>query len=530
MSLKRRIARNVVWNWAGTATHMLAGFIVFPVLIRRLGVDDCGLWLLIVSLTGYFDLLDLGLRGSLGRSIAFYRAKEEAAGVNIIFNTGMALLGGGAVLVLLATAGVQLIFFDLFAVRPEAQPDVRLAVWLIGINLALIFPFNAFEAVLWGHERFDLLNRVDIPCVILRSALTIWLVGHGPENLVTLAVIIVAITILRGAGLAFCAFRVQHGLRFSARLVRFRATRELFDFGIWCFLMSIANVITQQLGPTLIGNRFGTGAVTPFSAASRLVNYVKIILNTSCGVLTPLATVWHASAEHDKQRWLFVGGAKFCLALGLFFVGGFWFLGGPFLQLWTGYELEFAWATLMILILGELLPLSQAVTYSTVLGMNRHRLWAVMSLLEVGLILGLAAVFLSMHVSMLSIALAIALPGALCRGLIQMIYVCRLLGVPLLHYVRVALLPPLLVAVVPVALLGLLVAWHVPDSWAVLFGFGVLYAGVYGLAVGLLLVRPDRLKNLVRAFRERSRPAAAAEAPPTEVPSPVPDAGEAVLQ
>src|SRR5207302_4010326 len=107
--------------------------------------------------------------------------------------------------------------------------------------------------------------------------------------------------------------------------------------------------------------------------------------------LTPMATAWHAAEERAKQRWLFVNGGKFCMALGLFFLGGFWFLGGPFLQLWTHTDPDFvatAWTILMILTLGELLPMSQWVTYGMVLSMDRHRVWAVLSFLEIFLVLG----------------------------------------------------------------------------------------------------------------------------------------------
>jgi O-antigen/teichoic acid export membrane protein len=359
--------------------------------------------------------------------------------------------------------------------------------------------------VLWAHERFDLINSVDVPCVILRSALTIVLVGSGPASLVTLAMIILAITVLRGVGQAWLAFRVDRSLRLQVRSVRLFAMAELFDVGIWCFLMSIANAISGQLGPFLIGNRFSVALVTPFSAASRLVNYVRTILTTSTGVLTPLATRWHAAEEHEKQRWLFIGGGKFSMALGLFFFGGFWFLGEPFLKLWTGSTLDFAWPMLMILMVAELLPLSQRVTFSTVMGMNRHRLWAVMSLLEVVLVLGLAAVLLGwVSYSILSVVVALAVPGALCRGLVQMVYACRLLRVPVLRYVRQAFLPPVLAAAGPTLLLGLVVAYQPANSWWTVIGFGLAYTVVFGLATVLLLTRPDHLRDLIKTLRRRA--------------------------
>ena len=61
---------------------MIAGFVVAPLLVRRLGTTGYGLWIVIGSLSGYFGLLDLGLRGSVGRQLAFHRARSDHEATN----------------------------------------------------------------------------------------------------------------------------------------------------------------------------------------------------------------------------------------------------------------------------------------------------------------------------------------------------------------------------------------------------------------------------------------------------------------
>ena len=67
----RLIVRNVGWNWLGAATAMVCGFFVAPFLIHHLGDTGYGLWIVIGSLAGYFSLLDFGVRGAVGRHVAF---------------------------------------------------------------------------------------------------------------------------------------------------------------------------------------------------------------------------------------------------------------------------------------------------------------------------------------------------------------------------------------------------------------------------------------------------------------------------
>src|SRR5438105_4701478 len=179
MSANRAIARNVVWNWAGMAMPMLAGFVIAPFLVHRLGQLRYGEWILIASLTNYFGLLDLGIRGSVGRYIAYHRARAEQDGVNQTLSTALAVLGSAGIFALLVTTFLPVLFFRIIDVPVEDQAACQWALWVVGLNLALTLPFNVFDATLWAFQRFDVLNAIDIPVVLLRSVLTFALVGSG---------------------------------------------------------------------------------------------------------------------------------------------------------------------------------------------------------------------------------------------------------------------------------------------------------------------------------------------------------------
>ncbi|HEX2971798.1 MAG TPA: oligosaccharide flippase family protein, partial [Tepidisphaeraceae bacterium] len=98
MSVTRVIARNVIWNWVALGANLLAGFIVAPFLVHRLGQTGYGLWILVASLIDYFGLLDMGVRGAVGRQIALHHAKQNRQGVNETLSTALAILSGGGVL------------------------------------------------------------------------------------------------------------------------------------------------------------------------------------------------------------------------------------------------------------------------------------------------------------------------------------------------------------------------------------------------------------------------------------------------
>ena len=490
-----RVASNVIWNWAGMGVSMLAGFVLAPYLVHTLGDSVYGLWILIASMTGYFGLLDLGVRGSVGRYIAYYRARGEQSQVNAILSTAVAILSGVAVLALLATGCVLLVFFHLFDVPADQVAAARLAIVLVGVNFALTFPVSVFDGVLWGQERFDLINAIDIPTAVVRLGLTFWLV-RGAGDIVTLAWITLGTTAANELIKLGASFHVDRRLRMSPWLFSRAQAAQLFGYGLWQFLLQIARQVSGQIGPLLIGGVVSVAAVTPFSIASRLLAYASQFAVAATGVLTPMATRLHARDDHVRERRLFVEGGRWCMAFALYasiMLIGF---GGPLLRLWMGQKLAaISLPQLTVLTMGETLAISQWLTYSIILGKARHRAVAIASLVE-GVVAGVGGFYAARFWGPMGICVVFAVAAFGCRGVFQIVQACRVLRVPVGDYIRGALVPPIAAAVLPALVLWATLWWRGPVTWVELFTYGsafsVLYAGVAMVFLGGLQYLPRR--------------------------------------
>lgn len=524
MSTKRRVARNVIWNWAGTLVTMAAGFVVAPFLIHELGQTIYGLWLQIAALTNFFGFLDLGIRGAVGRNIAYLRAKDDTHGVNGILNTALALLGGLAVAGMLAIFVYGIFFFRLFDVRADLTEKVQWTLIIIGINLGLVLVFNAFDATLWGFQRFDIINAVDIPAAVIRTGLVFFFVGGG-RGLVTLALLTLALTCYCGLIKMWFSFRVEPALRLNRSLVSKQAARQLFGYGLWYFVLSVSRLFNTQIGPQIVSNRLGSIAVTPFGTSLNLIRWASQIMLAATGVLMPLATAFHAQKERANQRTLFVEGSKYCTALAFFFLGLFLFLGKPLLVLWLWKvpDVQSWFPLVVILALGETLPMTQMVTYNILLGMARHPLLAILSLIEnfiaipLSIVLigntaivdswvttaeqlfGVPLVGLRSQAALVGFCIAFAAPALVCRGILLIVFGCQFLHVPILQYVRVALAPAMLVWIPSAASLALLNAWNTPSTWLRMVVNAGLFGGLYITLVCSFLIGWDRILMLFRS-------------------------------
>jgi O-antigen/teichoic acid export membrane protein len=486
---------NIIANVAGIVVNMISGLLVMPYLIQRLGSTTYGLWILIGTLTGYFGVLDLGVPAAVGRLIAIHRARREPAHINVVMSTAFVLLFIVSLGVCVATWIALGLFPALFTVPASSALDVHYSLILVGLNLALVFPSSVFSGLLWGYERFDLQNAVDIPTLALRTVLSLTMVSTAMP-LTSLGAIVLVLTSLGSVAKMLVCFKLVPHLQLSLKHVQRNKIREIFSISSWMSVISWSRTLIPQIAPTIIGARLGSASVTTFMVARQLVVYANIFSISATQVMTPGATGAYATNAAGTQRRLFIEGGKFAYALTIFFVAGLLCLGMPFIHWWQHGLQDAAYWPLVILILGESLPMSQWLTYSVLLGAGRQRMLAFLALSEglicVPLILGLIG-----KGRIAGVCIGVAVAGFLARGVFQWLYGSRLLQVSLGSYVRQVFLPVTLAAIPSVAALYVAVAALQPISFASVFALAMAYAILFVGTLAWALVGYARVKAMI---------------------------------
>lgn len=499
MISKKILARNVVWNVAGTVSEAAVAFLIAPYLVRELGATTYGIWLVIGSLVTYFGLLDLGVRGSVGRFLALHRAQGDRQQANATISTAMAICCVAGLVVMLTSIGAQSLFFQLFDVPPDLVSQTRIALELIFLSLALVFPFNLFDGILWSEQRFDIINAIDIPANVLRSFLCYLIVrqGYGISGLASVTVaVLVVVAILK----AYFGFRNDPHLRISLSDINRRTASDLISYGSTRLLMTVARLSRLQLTNIVIGSAMSLATVTLYSIGRRLIDYSESAVASATGVIVPLATTLQAHGDDNRQKTLFVQGGKYTSALAFCFLGFFISLGRTFILLWMGPQFAVAGDLMMILAVGEILPLCQLTTTNILLGIDKHRFLALFMIAEACLLLTCGYIFSSSS-SLIPFCYAAATLGTIFRGIMITVYGCRTLDVSIYTYLRSTLLPGFVCAILPSLAMTLLVQQFPPSRWVIFFAYCSLYAILCGIACSTLLGK-ETLRSLKSKVQE----------------------------
>ncbi|MGB9329447.1 MAG: oligosaccharide flippase family protein [Steroidobacteraceae bacterium] len=495
MTSQPRTIWNISANVAGVIVNMISGLLVMPYLIGTLGSSTYGLWILIGTFTGYFGVLDIGVPAAVGRLVAVHRARGEPEQINSVMSTAFAILLIVALIVCVATSVALTVFPVMFVVPPAHALDVRYSLILVGFNLALAFPTSIFSGFLWGFERFDLLNAIEIPALVLRTALSMTAVSNAVP-LTSLGVIVLVVSSLSAASKMVVCYKLSPTLQISFARVQGSRIREIFSIGGWMSVISWSRTLIPQIAPTLIGVRLGSGAVTIFTVARQLVVYANTFSISATQVMTPRATTAYATSSVATQRQLFIEGGKFAYALTVFFCGGLFCLGLPFLHWWQHGLQDAAYGPLLILMLGESLPMSQWLTYSVMLGAGRQKSLALLALTEGAISLPLIIGLIGKG-GIAGVCVGVALPAFLARGVCQLLYGCQLARVSVNSYLRRVFLPVTLAAVPPIAALYVAVAAVRPQSFGSVLALGVAYSILFAAVLTWAVLGYARLKLMI---------------------------------
>jgi len=490
----RHILRNLFSSWAGYGVTLLVGFLLAPMIVHRLGNSGYGVWTLIVSLTGYCGLLDLGLRSALMRFVSRGMGQKDPARVNVTLSSAMALLGTAGVLAFVVTVAIHGSFAR-FNVDADLGPAARTALLICGLNISLVLPLTVFSVVLPSLERYDVTNAITICTALLRAALVVTVLKLG-FGIVALSMITLAVTGVEYGAHAILARKFFPQLRLSVAAISASTCRELFSFGLFRFIWIVANQLIFYTDSVVIGLYLNVGAITGYAIAASLVNYGRNIVSLATNTLLPATNRLDDRKDIEGLRALHILGTRMGSFIGLALCTGYIAFGDMFIRLWMGDKYASSAVILRVLVLPQFASMSQYMSTLVLVGTGRHRFMAFLAITE-----AILNVFLSIllipTMGVLGVAWGTAIPHAITAGLVIPYAATRAVGMPPRQLLTQAYVGPLLCTLPAGALSLLLVSLGGHPSWPRFVAYAAVHCGVIGL-LGYLFCLGAAQKESVR--------------------------------
>lgn len=482
MSQARVLLRNILGDWSGFAVQVLVTFFMTPYVLHHLGDARYGVWLVMMGLTGYYGLLDVGFRSGLTQYLPRYLALRDFEKFNRTASTGFAALLSSGLVVLAACLTLSALAPRFFKVPPELLSDIRLGIVILGASAAAQMAFGPFSAVFNATQRNDVSGAIGIGTRLFQAALVLFVINRG-AGLVGLSCATAAVNMLDYLVRWRVAHMILPELSVSLRKANWQSLWEFTSFGLWNVAIQGSQRLVLYTSALVIGWFMPPAAITPFGLAGSLNEYFFSMMRPIGFAFFPALVKLDARGDEQQMKAAYLGGTRMMavIALAGAVIAVAW--AAPFIGVWQGPKylgdsqavlsaplLETLTAEanrreqqkgipaldnvgnytatpllFYVLVGSSVVRGTQRIGVQLLMATQRQRLCAAIFVAE-GILNLLLSVILTRNFGIAGCAIGTLIPAALMQGIVQPYCVNQLLGISHKEYVFGTLLRPILVA------------------------------------------------------------------------------------
>lgn len=449
-----------------------------------------GLWLLLTTFTGYYGLLDLGVRNSIIRFVARFDAQKDSDNLSRVISTGFTVYGVVAAILCLITLFVAFRVDSIFKLTPEWVQTAKLLMLMVGWGTAISLLLGTFGGVLEGLQQYAWVGGVQAAAALTRAGLIVFFLNYG-AGILAVAAVTMSVNILSGLVYAIVTFKNRVNLRICLDGVETRTLRMLISFGMVTFWIGISDNLRFYANEILVGMFLSLPAVTMFAISSRLVRYSMDIVQAMTQVLTPLSSALDAGGDLARLRQVFIVGNRYASLVMLPLALLFLISGKTIIRVWVGAQYEGSYLILCLLMLPTALYMSQAVSPKILYGIGKHQKMAQVLMAE-----GIAKIILSIvflrWFGISGVAAGTTVSLAATSLFFFPRHLCRILHVPIRDFLREAYFYPILLNVPFAVVLAMVDSLVNAQGWNGLL-FTIACSGlVYALVLIAYLATKER--------------------------------------
>jgi O-antigen/teichoic acid export membrane protein len=450
MSRKRRLLQGSASNLVRMLLSMLVSLVLPPLLVHRMAPSEYSAWVLILQLSGYVNMLDLGMQTAIGKFVAEYDAKGDREASHHLVSTSFTILtvtaaiGFGVIGVMVWS--VPQLFHQM---PPALVPQVRFSLLAVGLSTAATLPFGVFLSTFTGLQQYVFPTIVATASRVGSAAvLVVLLLMHG--GLVQLALVYAGFN-LATAATQFLGWRSLAKARvgFSFLLFHRRSAIQLAKYGSVMSIWIVAMFFVSGLDIAIVGH-YQYKDTGFYAIASGAANFMLAIVASVFGPLVPAVSSMQAGSTPSRIGDLCIRMTRYC-ALLLCLLGLPLVIGSyPLLSLWVGrrYASQSAFY-LQVLVFGNVVRQLVSPYIMFVVATGKQHLATIAAISEAAVNLALS-IWLVQRVGAVGVAFG-TLAGAFVSSGVHLLVSMRFTQPTILmsrwRYLLQGLLRPLLVVV-----------------------------------------------------------------------------------
>lgn len=378
MSSSKQIKAGAMISYFAIAVNMLLTFLYTPWMKDQIGMADYGLYTLASSFITMF-LLDFGIGSAVARFVAKYRSEENLDGVNNIVGLVYKLF---IIIDCVVFVALLVVFFFLDSIYAGLTPDelskFKILYVVISSFSLISFPFSTLNGVFNAYEKFVALKL----CDLFQKLFGVFLIvialinGYGVVSIVTAHAVSGILTVFAKLYIV----RRKTPVRANFKIKDKTLLKEVAGFSVWTSVIGIAQRLTYNIAPSILGVVSNSYQIALYSPASAIAGYFYTFAVAINGLFLPTISRKIAQNKEDDILPLMISVGRFqVVLLGLMYTG-FWVIGKEFMMTWMGEEFESSYYATLLLAFPTVLEYPQQIANTTIIAKNKVKLRSIILL------------------------------------------------------------------------------------------------------------------------------------------------------
>lgn len=281
---KRQILLNAFMSIMQTFTISVVLFFLYKYLLNTIGVEQLGIWSLVLATTSVSQIASFGLSGSIVKYVAKFVAKDDLKGVSEVVQT--ALISAAIIVAVVLLIFFPIIVWMLRLVMPENSfasalsilPYALFSFWVMTVT-------SISQSGLDGYQRIDIRSMLLIGGAILHLLLCFLLVPLSGLLGLAYAKVIQNLTVLCISWFFLRKFVKDlpiFPLKWNKKLFI-----EIIGYGVSFQAISIVRMLFDPITKYLLSKFGGLSMVGYYEMASKMVQQVRALIVSANQVLVP---------------------------------------------------------------------------------------------------------------------------------------------------------------------------------------------------------------------------------------------------
>lgn len=366
MSTQRSLKKNIIANYIGQAYKALIGIFMMPLYLSYLGSEAFGLIGFYIMLQSWMQLLDLGMKPTLARESARYRAGSiDTFELRTVLRTLETIfVSTGLVMALGIIFLSSYISSSWLKVENLDLKTVSYAVCFMGIVVGTRWVSSLYSGVISGLERQVWLNSFEIISNTVRFVGVLGAFYFFDASIMVFFIYQMIVSIFELLVIQYFTYtnfeKIQEKISYS-----FEVLKKIYKFSFAIAFGSIIWVVVTQIDKLILSKTIALEQYGYFSLAIVIANGVFVLGNAISGAIMPRLVYYSERKDEEGFKRVYFFSLEIALMVVVPISALLVIYAQEILYLWTHDEIAAQNASKILIwyVLGNVIVSSAAFAY-----------------------------------------------------------------------------------------------------------------------------------------------------------------------